>query len=526
MTSKNSRPDHSLSRLALLICLLSLSWIAANAALAEAPQARLFNSPLARVLLPIVQRGAAEPQQPTSTATPTASATAASLAPVILYEHDNFGGRILSLGDDVSDLRDYGWNDLVSSIYVAPGYQVTLYEDVNFEGVADLFSASDPWLGDNPIGNDIVSSLRIQASGPLTTSTPTATPTQTPTATQALTTTQTATPSATPTPTPTPTSTATASPTPTEPAGGDAIELIINGDMEQDLAWQLPVTTYPAGYSSAQAHGGNRSLRTGVDGSSNVYSYSGGWQSVDLPNNSELTATVWVYTRSDETAMAPAPDPWSDPDEFSDAWLGRSLGPESQQPAGGDSQYFLLQDASGHYLATVFWYLRNNQGWQQYEFDLSGYAGQTIRLYFGVYNDGAGGKTAMYVDDVSVSASGDPAPIRWFDIDLSEQTLQAYEGDQVVRTTLVSTGIPDHPTPTGQYRIYVKYRYTDMSGPGYYVEDVPHTMYFYSGYAIHGAYWHNNFGTPMSHGCVNLPLDEAEWAYGWASLGTLVNIHP
>jgi LysM repeat protein len=120
-----------------------------------------------------------------------------------------------------------------------------------------------------------------------------------------------------------------------------------------------------------------------------------------------------------------------------------------------------------------------------------------------------------------------PAPNsgRWIDVDLSAQRLTAYEGSTAVRSTLVSTGLPRTPTPTGKFRIYVKYRATLMSGPGYYLPDVPYTMYFYKGYGIHGTYWHSNFGHPMSHGCINLPTPEAQWLYNWASVGTLVNIH-
>jgi len=114
---------------------------------------------------------------------------------------------------------------------------------------------------------------------------------------------------------------------------------------------------------------------------------------------------------------------------------------------------------------------------------------------------------------------------RWIDLNLSEQMLYAYEGDIIVGSFLVSTGTWQHPTVTGQYNIYAKYVYTDMSGPGYYLPDVPYTMYFYSGYGIHGTYWHSNFGTPMSHGCVNMRTSEAEWLFNWASIGTLVNIH-
>jgi lipoprotein-anchoring transpeptidase ErfK/SrfK len=114
---------------------------------------------------------------------------------------------------------------------------------------------------------------------------------------------------------------------------------------------------------------------------------------------------------------------------------------------------------------------------------------------------------------------------KWIDINLSEQRIYAYKGSNLIASFLVSTGTWLHPTPVGQYAVYIKLRYTDMSGPGYYLPDVPYTMYFYSGYGIHGTYWHNNFGTPMSHGCVNMLTSEAEWLFNWSYVGILVNIH-
>jgi len=114
---------------------------------------------------------------------------------------------------------------------------------------------------------------------------------------------------------------------------------------------------------------------------------------------------------------------------------------------------------------------------------------------------------------------------RWIDVDISDQRLTAYEDDIPVRTTLVSTGLPNTPTPVGQFRIWVKFRYDDMAGADYYIEDVPYVMYFHQGYGLHGVTWHGNFGHPMSHGCVNLPTPEAAWLFEWADVGTLVNIH-
>lgn len=119
----------------------------------------------------------------------------------------------------------------------------------------------------------------------------------------------------------------------------------------------------------------------------------------------------------------------------------------------------------------------------------------------------------------------EPSDGRWIDVNLSEQQIYAYEGDVVVNSFIVSTGVYATPTVTGEFRIYVKVPMQDMSGPGYYLPDVPWVMFFYDEYGFHGTYWHNNFGTPMSRGCVNLRTDDAEWLYHWASVGTPVIVH-
>lgn len=119
---------------------------------------------------------------------------------------------------------------------------------------------------------------------------------------------------------------------------------------------------------------------------------------------------------------------------------------------------------------------------------------------------------------------------KWIDIDLSEQKLFMHEGDNIVGTFLVSTG-KWAPTPTGQWPIWTKLRYTRMSGGSqalgtyYNLPNVPYTMYFNQGYGIHGAYWHNNFGQPMSHGCVNMRPEEAGIVFNWANVGTPVTVH-
>ncbi len=113
---------------------------------------------------------------------------------------------------------------------------------------------------------------------------------------------------------------------------------------------------------------------------------------------------------------------------------------------------------------------------------------------------------------------------KWIDIQLSTQTLTAYEGDTAVHSALVSTGIPGLPTPRGEYTILLKVRSQTMSGVGYRLPNVEFVSYFYKGYAIHGTYWHNNFGQPMSHGCVNMTNADAQWIFEWAPVGTRVRV--
>lgn len=121
--------------------------------------------------------------------------------------------------------------------------------------------------------------------------------------------------------------------------------------------------------------------------------------------------------------------------------------------------------------------------------------------------------------------SGVEAGEFWIEVDLSSQRLHAYQGQELLRSFIVSTGMKATPTVIGQFRVYVKYRSADMFGPGYYLPNVPYVMYFYKGYGLHGTYWHSNFGHPMSHGCVNLKTEEAAWLFKRARVGTLVNVH-
>jgi len=111
---------------------------------------------------------------------------------------------------------------------------------------------------------------------------------------------------------------------------------------------------------------------------------------------------------------------------------------------------------------------------------------------------------------------------RWLDINLAEQTLVAYVGDTPVYATMISSGRPGHSTPTGVFRLSRKVAERTMnsmadSDDSYSVAKVPWTAYFETGYALHAAYWHDNFGHRKSHGCVNLSPMDARSLYAWTA---------
>lgn len=126
---------------------------------------------------------------------------------------------------------------------------------------------------------------------------------------------------------------------------------------------------------------------------------------------------------------------------------------------------------------------------------------------------------SAWVEDLKQSTEA------WIQIDLSDQRLIAWEGNTPVFSVTVSTGRASNMediTPTGVYAIENKYRTARMQGETYDIPDVPYTMYFSGSYAIHGAYWHDNFGSPVSSGCINVPVEQAAWLFNWATIGTRV----
>lgn len=135
--------------------------------------------------------------------------------------------------------------------------------------------------------------------------------------------------------------------------------------------------------------------------------------------------------------------------------------------------------------------------------------------------------------DIEVTASNDvlgsKKSEKRIEVDLTNQKLYAFEGNKKKYSFPISSG-KWYPTPTGEFRIWSKIKYTLMTGGSkalgtyYYLPNVPYTMFFYNndvpkwkGFGIHGTYWHNNFGHPMSHGCVNMNTDDAKTLFYWAN---------
>lgn len=137
--------------------------------------------------------------------------------------------------------------------------------------------------------------------------------------------------------------------------------------------------------------------------------------------------------------------------------------------------------------------------------------------------------TCALVAPFSVNAQDIITDGKLITVDIGKQKLFAWDHGQIIHETKVSTGMRYAPTVTGSYKVRRKVPLADMKGnykpyPPYEIKNVPHIMYFYGAYAIHGTYWHNSFGRKASHGCVNVPVVSAEWIYNWADVGTRVEV--
>ncbi|MEA2573057.1 MAG: hypothetical protein QOH93_355 [Chloroflexia bacterium] len=173
-------------------------------------------------------------------------------------------------------------------------------------------------------------------------------------------------------------------------------------------------------------------------------------------------------------------------------------------------------------------------------------AGRRVLLYEGV-TDASGGlwyrvsetpEQPMYVHSSLVrrlaAVKFEPGKFmgKWVNVNLSQQVVTAYDGSTPLRVTLASTGTRLHPTEVGVWKIFYKLLKQDMDGGSkekgdyYNLKDVPYPQYFHtSGEGLHGTYWHDDFGRPHSHGCVNLSIPMAEWFYKWDNIGTTVWSH-
>jgi lipoprotein-anchoring transpeptidase ErfK/SrfK len=111
---------------------------------------------------------------------------------------------------------------------------------------------------------------------------------------------------------------------------------------------------------------------------------------------------------------------------------------------------------------------------------------------------------------------------KWVHLDLDEQTFVAYEGNEPVFASLISSGKKGYRTRAGLYRIVKKYLTTTMDATdpidGFYrIEEVPWTMYYWRSFAVHGAFWHDDFGQVRSHGCTNIAPADARWLFRWTT---------
>lgn len=196
-----------------------------------------------------------------------------------------------------------------------------------------------------------------------------------------------------PTATRTPAPTATTGPTRTATSTTICRNYLNNSSFEATRDWYIPLTVYPADYSTDRAYSGSRSMRTGIlKLLDNVYSYSDAEQLVTIPANADsATLRIWLYPISGEAVDAPVP-PIPNMNTFQ---FGKA-------PLANDVQYILVLDQDGNWIDTLFWQRRDDRSWVYFEFNLRKYAGDTIYIHFGTYNDGYGGVTAMYVDDAEL----------------------------------------------------------------------------------------------------------------------------
>jgi lipoprotein-anchoring transpeptidase ErfK/SrfK len=192
----------------------------------------------------------------------------------------------------------------------------------------------------------------------------------------------------------------------------------------------------------------------------------------------------------------------SDGDTFSDGEEVKN----NYSPLFGDKKKLIQVDSDKDYL---------NDAWE-------------IILGTGLMNPDTDGD--KFLDGTEVAAGYDPLDIlpnklpKLIKVNLAKQNLEYTFGDKVLGNFAISSGLRNTPTPKGNFTVLSKIPVKRYAGTGYNYPNTKWNLNFKSGYYIHGAYWHNKFGQPMSHGCVNVAYEDMEALYWWAQVGTPVII--
>ena len=236
------------------------------------------------------------------------------------------------------------------------------------------------------------------------------------------------------------------------------------------------------------------------------------WSSIQDIANNEAEGRLWYminhseWVRGEDITLQPASD-----------FSGFELRSQPQRPFGWMLVDFQYSSAPGaepepdavelprYTPVEVYGAEVDDEGWIWYDIGFNRWMKQ-------VY---------LSIVDVSPRPAGVGDDEYWVEVDLYEQNFAAYEGDRMVYAGLVSSGLNRWPTFEGLFQVWERHMMTDMVGAEgkvdyYVVEDVPHTMYFDFDIALHGAYWHDRFGYKHSHGCVNMPVRDAEWIFFWS----------
>ncbi len=214
---------------------------------------------------------------------------------------------------------------------------------------------------------------------------------------------------------------------------------------------------------------------------------------------------LWLYTPSSFHGIALAAQP-----ERPFAWVLQTITPRVA-PAGpvnveasAYGRYQLVQIFATEYVEDQVWYLIGPHQWVN----------------------------QIYVGKVMLEPrpAGLAPGASWVDVNLFEQTMAVYSGDQMVYATLIASGLTGWDTPTGLTQVSHRVELGKMSGSEgrsdyYFLEDVPWALYFNQAVSFHAAYWHNDFGYHHSHGCVNLAPLDARWLWEWAPAELWVWVH-